>query len=229
MGITLGKKKLSKGKVSLYIDYCYRGKRKKEYLGIILLRPDLPHIRQENQRKLLLAQQIKAKKELEFLSAIYEVNRTTNTFEDLLSSQSSSSSDFFKLMSIFLKNYHKKDRKMVEAAYQHLRSFHNKRTLPLSIITKNFCINFLDYLRERLRGNTPTGYFKKFRMCIDKCIEEGYLTSNPTKGIKLTQFDEVTKRILTAKEIQKLALTPCNNDEVKQKAVESLPKIKIKF
>ena len=36
MGITLGKKQLNKGRVSLYLNYSYNGKRRKEYLGIIL-------------------------------------------------------------------------------------------------------------------------------------------------------------------------------------------------
>ena len=35
MGITLGKKQLNKGRVSLYLNYSYNGKRRKEYLGII--------------------------------------------------------------------------------------------------------------------------------------------------------------------------------------------------
>ena len=72
MSITLGKRSLKKGRVSLYIDICYKGKRKKEYLGIIMQRPDTPEIRKQNKRKMLLAQQIKAKKELEFLRIKYE-------------------------------------------------------------------------------------------------------------------------------------------------------------
>ena len=42
------------------------------------------------------------------------------------------------------------------------------------------------------------------------------MTSNPTDGIRLMQFDEVTKAILSLKEIQKLAITPCPNNEVKK-------------
>ncbi len=42
------------------------------------------------------------------------------------------------------------------------------------------------------------------------------MTSNPTDGIRLMQFDEVTKAILSLKEIQKLAITPCPNNEVKR-------------
>lgn len=36
MGVTLGKKQLNKGRISLYLNYSHNGKRRKEYLGIIL-------------------------------------------------------------------------------------------------------------------------------------------------------------------------------------------------
>lgn len=214
MGITLRKKALSKGRASLYIDYCYEGKRRKEYLGIRLERPDTAGIRKENRRKLLIARQIRAKKELEFLSALYQVNHTEENFHTLLGA--STDADFFTLAERFLQDYRKKDRKMVEAALMHLHRFHRRKTLPVSLITRDFCLHFLEYLREHLHGNTPTGYFKKFRACLDECVEKGCLAENPSKGIRLVQFDEVTKQILSIKEIQKLALTPCPNGEVKR-------------
>ena len=83
MGVTLGKKTLCKGKISLYIDYCYQNKRKKQYLGIILERPDTPEIRKENRSKMLLAQRIKAKKELEFLATIYDMEKPKEEFKEL--------------------------------------------------------------------------------------------------------------------------------------------------
>ena len=71
MGITLGKKQLNKGRVSLYLNYSYNGKRRKEYLGIILDAPTSAERRAENSNKVLIARQIRAKKELEFLSVEY--------------------------------------------------------------------------------------------------------------------------------------------------------------
>ncbi|MBE6282686.1 MAG: site-specific integrase [Bacteroides sp.] len=216
MSITLGKRSLKKGRVSLYIDICYKGKRKKEYLGIIMQRPDTPEIRKQNKRKMLLAQQIKAKKELEFLSSLYEINKTESSFDPLLEIKTKQDVDFFQLMDEYLEGYHKKDRKMVKASLMHLHRFYKKKKLPVSLLNKKICINYLEYLHEQLHGNTPIGYFKKFSMCIDKYVDEGILSSNPAKGIKLIQSNEVTKQILTPKEIQKLALTSCLNNEVKR-------------
>ena len=55
MGITLGKKQLNKGRVSLYLNYSYNGKRRKEYLGIILDAPTSAERRAENKNKILIA------------------------------------------------------------------------------------------------------------------------------------------------------------------------------
>lgn len=216
MGITLGKKQLNKGRVSLYLNYSYNGKRRKEYLGIILDPPSSAENRAENKNKILIAKQIRAKKELEFLSVEYHLNDVENTFDDIFPSNTGNAPDFYVLIGQFLESYHKKDKKMVKACVTHLRLFTRKKNLPITLLTKDFCINFLEYLRDHLRGNTPIGYFKKFRMCINKCIENKLMSFNPTDGIRLIQFDEVTKAILSMKEIQKLAITPCLNNEVKR-------------
>lgn len=216
MGITLGKKQLNKGRISLFLNFSHNGKRRKEYLGIILDPPTTPESRAENKNKILIAKQIRAKKELEFLSVEYQLNNVENSFEDIIPDEKSEAPDFFNIMSEFLASYHKKDRKMVKATMAHLRLFNKKKTLPITRLTKDFCVNYLEYLRDHLRGNTPIGYFKKLRMCINKCVENKLMSHNPTDGIRLVQFDEVTKEILSIKEIQKLAVTSCPNNEVKR-------------
>lgn len=94
MGITLGKKQLNKGRVSLYLNYSYNGKRRKEYLGIILDAPTSAERRAENRNKVLIARQIRAKKELEFLSVEYHLNDIENTFDDILPTDKSNVSRF---------------------------------------------------------------------------------------------------------------------------------------
>lgn len=94
MGITLGKKQLNKGRVSLYLNYSYNGKRRKEYLGIILDAPTSAERRAENRNKVLIARQIRAKKELEFLSVEYHLNDIENTFDDILPTDKSNVPDF---------------------------------------------------------------------------------------------------------------------------------------
>ena len=49
MGVTLGKKQLNKGRISLYLNYSHNGKLFKEYLGIILEPPVTPEARGEQE------------------------------------------------------------------------------------------------------------------------------------------------------------------------------------
>ena len=109
MGITLGKKQLNKGRVSLYLNYSYNGKRRKEYLGIILDAPTSAERRAENRNKVLIARQIRAKKELEFLSVEYHLNDIESTFDDILPTDKSNVPDFYILIGQYLDTYHKKD------------------------------------------------------------------------------------------------------------------------
>lgn len=57
--------------------------------------------------------------------------------------------------------------------------------------------------------------FKRFRGCLDYCMEEQLLTENPATKIRLTERDEMNKEILTEQEIYRLSITPCKLREVK--------------
>lgn len=57
-------------------------------------------------------------------------------------------------MNEYLSTYYKKDKKMVKSTILHLRTFNKKKILPINKITREFCVDFLDYLRSKLRGNT---------------------------------------------------------------------------
>ncbi len=207
MGITIGKKKLCGGRISLFLDYNFNGNRKKEYLGIILEPPSNTTMRKNNKEKLELATHIRAKRELEVIEANYQINKKRPVMQD---------TDFFVYFELFTQSYSRKDINVVRSSLKHLRTFHSEKTLPVSRIDERFCGNFYDFLRHRLRGATPTGYFKKFKLCLEQCMMQGYISVNPAKKIKTVSSEELIKNILSGEEIQHLALTPCKNREVKR-------------
>ena len=84
------------------MNYSYNGKRRKEYLGIILDAPTSAERRAENRNKVLIARQIRAKKELEFLSVEYHLNDIENTFDDILPTDKSNVPDFYILIGQYL-------------------------------------------------------------------------------------------------------------------------------
>lgn len=213
MGITLGRKSLRNGRLSLYLDYCFNGKRQRQYLGIILDSPTDKHTRATNRAKLQLAQVLRSQKEIEYLKERYPFRTTEMPFT--LPQTTGNSIDFFSFSEEYLAQYHQKDIRLVRGVFTQLRKFHTG-VLLLNNITPRFCNAFLDYLQRNLNGNSPVNYFKKFKMCLSACVESGLILQNPASGIRLHQYNDVTKEILSEKELTQLALTPCRSPEVKR-------------
>lgn len=206
MGVKLGAKKLASGKTSLFIDYNYKGNRKKEYIGIVLDSPTTPEIRAKNKEKRRLAESIRAKRELEIVSVDYEVSdirMRTNT-------------DFLTYYENFTKSYNKKDIRLVEASLRYFKEFIGKKSLSAKELTEDLCNAFYDDLTDKLNASTPANYFKKFKMVLKKAVKDKLFKESPAKDIKIVTSEEVTKDILTFDEIQRLAETPCPNSEVKR-------------
>lgn len=213
MGITLGRKSLRNGRSSLYLDYCFNGKRQRQYLGIILDSPTDKHTRATNRAKLQLAQVLRSQREIEYLKERYPFRMTEMPFR--LPQTAGNGIDFFNYAEEYLTQYHQKDIRLVRGAFTQLRKFHTG-VLLLDNITPRFCNAFLDYLQRNLNGNSPVNYFKKFKMCLNACVESGLILQNPASGIRLHQYNDVTKEILSEKELTQLALTPCRSPEVKR-------------
>lgn len=207
MSVKLRKKSLKNGRAALFLDISWDGQRWKEYLGLWLEKPVNSVVLQENNLKIQTAQNLCLQREHQLLQAV-PCLRTPQ--ENLLDT------DFLEVFAHFISSYRRKDIKTVKAAYLHLRSFVNKPSLPFSFISKPFCEDFLSYLYDTLKGNTPVGYFKKFKMCLEQCVENGMLVKNPAHGIRLVSSEAITKDILDTDEIQALADTPLQNTELKR-------------
>lgn len=215
MGITLSKKTLSKGRISLYLDCSIDGKRRKEYLGIILEVPTSKEIRKANREKIQLAQLIRSRREMEYLQSRFLIQPAPSTSTKQPETATEQTGDFFTFATNYLEEYKGKDYRVVRGMLRHLKEYH-KPPLPISGITHQFCYNFLRDLQSKLTGNTPINYFKKFKLCLNLCVEEGLLQENPSDHIRMSQYYDVTKEILSTEEMNRLVLTDCRHKEVKR-------------
>lgn len=206
MGITVGKKKLKNGRFSLFLDITMSGRRWKEYLGIKLEKASSDAIQKENRMKLQIADQLRLQREVVLWGP--SVYKGVEAY--------SPQADFWDIYERFQHSYHRKDYKIVVACGIYLHKFFCKKKLPLNLIDRRFCEEFLSFLYAHLHGNTPVGYFKKFKMCLEQCVEDGMLDANPARKIRLTCSDEIVKDILDFSEIQSLADTPLSHSEVKR-------------
>lgn len=215
MGIYLTKKKLSNGRISLYLDYRIENQRHKECLGIILEKEETKEQRLTNKLKLNQAKLIRLQREMNYLHTQY-LNQLS-TFLALPTPEFPLNyRNFFDIAQEYLNNYRQKDSRTVQAVFYHLQLFCKGKHLHPDDITTDFCNKFFDYLYDHLHGNTPANYFKKFKMCLNYCVEKQIIPENPTNNMHITQYNDITKNILSNEEINRLALTPCKNQELKR-------------
>lgn len=53
-------------------------------------------------------------------------------------------------------------------------------------ITENFCKRFRQYLLDKFTGETPGGYYARFKWVINAAESEGYFQRNPTANVRST-------------------------------------------
>ncbi len=90
-------------------------------------------------------------------------------------------------------------------------------------INESLCERFRNYLLKNYNGETPSGYFMRFKRVLKAAKKDGYFKNNPAEDIAAkSNLNKKIKEILSADEYLKLLNTPCTNYEVKKAFVFSL-------
>ena len=174
MGITVEKRKLAGGRVALYLNFSFGHKRWRESLHLTLEDPVDTATRKLNREKMKMALAVRSRRELELITERSGI-RTT---------KGNAHTDLRDVCTAFIAQYRRKDIKMVQAAFAQLVRFTANRPLYTWRIDRTFCLKFYDYLREHLSGHTPTGYFNKFKQCLDFAVEQHYMEVNPAAHVR---------------------------------------------
>jgi site-specific recombinase XerD len=214
--VTLREKPLKDNRKSLYLDYYpaiideRTGKEtRREFLGLYLHdKPRTEILRQENKQTKALAEQIRAKRQLE---------AQHNSMEGHL---------LYKQQQTSFLTYITKLRDVRKGANQdtwnvmleYLKAFCENEELLMKNVTVAFCRGFLEYLQtadslrtegKRLSANSVYSYFNKFRAAVKQAFEEGLLTQNPCRGI-VAEIEETRREFLTLAEVNCLVKTDCD-------------------
>ncbi len=83
-------------------------------------------------------------------------------------------------------------------------------------ITENFCKRFRQYLLDKFTGETPGGYYARFKWVVNAATKDGYFLNNPTEKVA-AKFNPSAKlkENLEVNEYLLLLNTPCINEEVR--------------
>lgn len=227
MKITLNKRKLKDGRISLSIEY-YRGseisnegKRKHlrsfENLDTYLLPdPKTPKEKKENKEKLEFVEGVLAIRKAEYLQGKFDLKNTTKSRRTFLNyfdektgekQQEDSSNNYGNWFSTL----------------KHLRNVVSPN-MTFDEIDDTFIKrvkNYFDFEAKTksdlpLSQNSKYSYFNKFKAALRSAFDDGYLTINYAAKIKSFEQAESQREYLTFDELQALAKTECKYDHLKR-------------
>ncbi len=227
----LMQKPLSDGRLSLYLEY-YLGyskeynnttdkwqikhKRKKEGLELYIYKKPRTAIENEHNRETLqIADSIRQKRE-----------DTLKSNKLNIEDKNKAKINFIDYSEKFLLDYINKDKRLVKYCVKYLNEFAIKETgkdyvLPVEVNEK-FAKKFKNFLESKLNGETPYNYFTKFKKICKEAFNEGLPIDRKILEIKNKRNEGLKKDILSFDEINQLASTPLNNENVKRAFLLSL-------
>lgn len=220
--VTLRKRLLPSGKITLYLDY-YPAIRdpktnkmsRREYLGIYLVgKPRTAEDRELNKEKLITAEGIRAQRELSILRGdLGFIDRDTPKQD-------------------FLAYYHQNlaghDQKWIRV-YDHFKKY-CEGECKMEDITVDFCNGFREYLLNanqlmhtgrKLSQNSAAGYWSTFRGFLAIAYKEHKIVENVNDYLEAIDTLDTHRQFLTLEELQALADTPCVSDVLRRASLFS--------
>jgi integrase len=186
---------------SLYLDiYYYKFKRIREFLGIYL---DPNEDKTYKNEKLQLAENLKAKRQLELLNEEYG-----------FPSKEKQKQNFVEYFEYQMNRRAGHTKVPWSNAYKYLHQF-TKGSVLFYNIDKAWLEGFRTLLLNSLSPSSASLYYSKVKCALRESVKYRILVSNPADQVDPIKVPKKEKEFLTVDEIPKIANTPCRNDEVK--------------
>jgi integrase len=209
--VTLRKRELPSGKITLYLDFYppIRNPRtmemsRREYLGIYLTKnPRTPAERSINAEKMKQAEAIRAQRELSLINEQFG-------FID----KAKQKMDFLAYFKDKLPTH---DQKW-ERIYEHFKKYVNGKC-TFADVTVDLCNGFRTYLlnakylnndKRSLAQNSAAGYWSTFRGLLALALKEKYLIENINEHLDKIDTQDTRREFLIVEEVQALYNTPCH-------------------
>lgn len=192
MGVILREKKLRVGGVSFYLDISLNGKRTYKFLGIIA----------KGSRRSDEFRDAKRMAEEARDALQYEINVKKNYLPD----EKKQNYDFFAFYTERTANMR------APGGYRYvlnlLKEFTGYEVLPMREITKEFLLEFQEFLKKKqLHNNSVYGVLHRFSTFITRAVGAGYMQYNPFHKIPRevrVKLRPATPRFLTEEQINHL-------------------------
>lgn len=208
--ITLRTRKISNGRLSLYLDYYpffydpISNKRiRHEYLGLYMTENP------KNETEKLENKEVYEIAEAERCKRVVNIKNEELGF----TSKFKKAEDFVGLIDTLAKSHNVEKWTSMNI---HFKRF-CKGSCPVGMITEDLCNMFKNYLLTEARkkdgsplsNNTASAYFNLFRCALKFAYKHHYLGTNMSDFVEPISVKPVRKEYLTMKEVIQLKNTPC--------------------
>lgn len=200
------KRKNSKGnKITFYYDFG-RGAGQRPSTGVFIYTSPKSQIeKNHNKQALLLLETKKSQLTIE-QQAVGSAYIPTHKYK----------ANFIEYFEEYVELNKRKGNRHLSNSLTQFKLFVNKDFISPIDITENLCKRFRQFLLDKYTGETPGGYYARFKWVINAAESDGYFQKNPTaKVFAKTNPSSRLKDNLEVDEYLKLLNTPCNNEEIK--------------
>lgn len=201
MKVHLRRKKISKSRISLYLEFYDSGKRQFETLGLYIHDKNrLTQLEKDHNKQILnTAEAIQSQRTVEIKNNQFGfLNRKANT----------SFMEYFKYTTLDKGNYH-------TSSYKQLYKYLKGKDISFNEVDTNLLEQFKKFLLETKSVRTTSLYINSIKICVNKALTEGIYKTNPLLNFKNIKSKHNKRTYLTIEELRLLSQTECYRPEVK--------------
>ena len=231
--VTLRQKAISKGRSSLYLDFyppiSIAGSNKttrREFLGFYILdNPKNPIEKHGNKETLLVAEQIRQKRENELTKP-----EVYNSFEiEQLKTKEKGELSFITYFEQLMEKRIGKNYDVWFSSLFYLKEF-TKCSLKFLDLNEKFCNDYKEYLLKaksrragttNLSQNTAHSYFNKFKATVKQAFKDSLISIDLNGKIEPIKEADTNRLFFFFEELNLLAKTDCLNPILKQASLFS--------
>jgi integrase len=192
-------------KITFYYDYG-RGAGQRPSTGIFIYTKPKDQTQKNHNKEALSLLEIKKSQLIIEKQAVGSAFIPTHKFK----------ANFLEYFEEYVKLNSRKGNRHLTNSHKQFKLFINSDYISPVDITENFCKRFRQYLLDKFTGETPGGYYARFKWVVKAATSDGYFQKNPTENI-FAKFNPSLKLKdnLEVDEYLKLLITPCINEEIK--------------
>jgi integrase len=221
--VFLREKKLLHGKRGLYLDFYppithpeTLKETRREHLRLnIFEKPKTDLEKEHNKETKMLAENIRAQRQLEFQAGVYGFVTVRNKQKDFIA--------YFRHLSESKLQGSKSNYENWLSVLKHLESFAGGN-YKFGDLSERFCLDFKDFLLNQttLSNNSASSYFDKFKIAVRDAYRNKMLSENPAESIKSIKLQDTQREFLTLEEMQRLARTPFEYEDLRRASLFSI-------